>query len=143
MISFRGEWYLIALDHKSGEIRIFAISRIDRADLTEIKFRVPADFNLKDYLGNHFGILTGEQEYYVRILFSPSQAPYVVERRWVPDQSLEEGSDGSVILGFRTNSLFEVRRWVLSWGGDARVLEPDALAEDVRRELEGALIQYT
>lgn len=143
MISFRGEWYLIALDHRSEEIRIFAISRIDRADLTEVRFQVPDGFNLEEYLGNHFGILTGEEEYQVRILFSPSQAPYVTERRWTDDQELDRQDDGSVILGFRTNSLFEVQRWVLSWGGDAKVLEPEALVLNIRRELKQTLDHYS
>jgi hypothetical protein len=30
------------------------------------------------------------------------------------------------------SSLVEVERWILSWGGDARVIEPPDLARNVR-----------
>jgi hypothetical protein len=35
-------------------------------------------------------------------------------------QSIEETVDGGLTLRFPTNSLFEVKRWVLSWGKNAK-----------------------
>jgi len=36
-----------------------------------------------------------------------------------------------------SNSLFEVKRWALSWGRDAKVLAPAILIEQVREEISG------
>jgi predicted DNA-binding transcriptional regulator YafY len=37
------------------------------------------------------------------------------------------------------SSLAEIERWVLSWGGDAKVLKPRELAEAVRKSAQRIL----
>ena len=37
------------------------------------------------------------------------------------------------------SSLAEVQRWVLSWGGDARVLKPRELVESVKNAAQAIL----
>lgn len=142
ILNYRGEWYLIGLCSLRNAVVRFAMSRIRSARITEEQCAVPEDFNIDDYLGSHFGIMTEEREYAVRIEFSREQAPYVLERTWHPDQSIARSNDGRVTLSFTTNSLFEVKRWVLSWGADARVIEPKALARLVREEMEATIALY-
>jgi len=119
------------------------MSRIRSAVLTREQFRVPDGFRLSDFLGSHFGIMTEDEEYRVRIMFSREQAPYVEERTWHAGQAIERNDDGTIVLSFTANSLFELRRWVLSWGADAKVLEPDILARQVRDELNRASARYS
>ncbi len=142
MVNYRGEWYLVGHCSVRNAVVRFAMSRIRSAALTDEHFTVPADFDFQKYLGSHFGIMTEEEEYAVKIEFSPAQAPYVEERTWHGGQSVTRKEDGSVILSFTTNSLFEVKRWVLAWGADARVLEPEPLARLVRDDLAAALENY-
>lgn len=142
MVNYRGEWYLVGHCSLRGAVVRFAMSRIKSTRLTDEIFSVPAEFNFQDYLGSHFGIMTEEKEHDVKIEFSRSQAPYVEERTWHTGQTITRNSDGSITLSFTTNSLFEVKRWVLSWGADARVIEPEALANQVREELTAASTRY-
>ena len=135
IVNFRGEWYLVGRCSKKDAVLRFAMSRIRSAVLTREQFRVPDGFRLSDFLGSHFGIMTEDEEYRVRIMFSREQAPYVEERTWHAGQAIERNDDGTIVLSFTANSLFELRRWVLSWGADAKVLEPDILARQVRDEL--------
>jgi predicted DNA-binding transcriptional regulator YafY len=44
-----------------------------------------------------------------------------------------------VELRFRLSSLTEVQRWILSWGGRARVLSPPELVASIRHEAEQLL----
>jgi proteasome accessory factor B len=134
IVNFRGEWYLVAWCHLRKSVLRFAVSRIHQATLLNTPYEIPADFNFSSFIGSSFGIMTEETEHTVRILFRSEQAPYVSERRWHRDQELVQNSDGSVILSFTTNSLFEVRRWVLSWGKNAVVLEPPELVEQMAFE---------
>ncbi len=142
IVNYRGEWYLIGLCHLRYAILRFAISRIKKAEITDQDYDVADSFDFNDFMGSHFGITTEEREYTVRIEFSPSQAPYIRERTWHPAQVIQEKGDGSVVLSFPSNSLFEVKRWVLSWGGDARVLSPKILADRVRDDLAQAASRY-
>jgi predicted DNA-binding transcriptional regulator YafY len=72
----------------------------------------------------------------VRIWFSADHAPYVKERDWHPTQTIRENKDGSMVLSFKTNHLFEVKRWVLSWGAGARVLGPKELNQSIMEDIE-------
>jgi proteasome accessory factor C len=65
--------------------------------------------------------------------------------RWVVDyypvESVIEQPDG-LLVGIRTADLAWLRQLVLRLGGAARVLDPPALAEDVRRTAQSALAAY-
>ncbi len=142
IVNFRGEWYLVAFCHKRGEVIRFAMSRIKSATLLNSPYTIPADFDFNNFIGSGFGIMTEETEEAVSICFAKEQAPYIIERQWHRDQSIEENSDGSVILKFTTNSLFEVKRWVLSWGPGAEVLSPASLRKQVAEEATALCALY-
>jgi predicted DNA-binding transcriptional regulator YafY len=53
-----------------------------------------------------------------------------------------ENTDGSVLLSFPAPSIYEVKRWVLPWGGDAEVLEPASLREALAAEARSLQARY-
>ncbi len=142
VVGYQGEWYVVAWCHYKQDIRTFAFSRIKSAELLSQRFEVPQDFSFEKFAGNHFGIIWGDQEYDVRIEFTPDQAPYIKEREWHPTQAITENEDGSIVLSLKTNDLYELTRWILAWGPGARVLAPKELRDQVRTELENALKGY-
>lgn len=139
---YQGEWYLIGHCHRRGAIVTFAMSRIETVQLLADRFSVPEGFDHARYSGTQFGIFSGEREVAVKIRFSREHAPYVLEREWHPGQTLVREKDGGVVLGFPALHLYEVRRWVLSWGSGAKVLAPKELVDAVRGELGAALADY-
>lgn len=142
IVSFQGEWYLIGHCHQRRESRTFAISRIKQVRTNGERFVIPADFSFAEYSGNHFGIFRGDRDATVKILFARRHRPYVEEREWHRGQTLESREDGGILLSFTSNHLFEVKRWVLSWGAGVKVLAPPELAADLRDELRKALQAY-
>jgi predicted DNA-binding transcriptional regulator YafY len=46
-------------------------------------------------------------------------------------------------MTFRVASLDEIKRWILSFGPEAVVLEPERLKEMVRKDLSRNLAQYS
>lgn len=141
-VSFQGEWYLIGFCHLRQEIRIFAISRIIHAKKLNDVFNIPADFNFEDFTGSHFGIFRDDQHYEVRIHFSAKHSPYILEREWHQGQTIKKQKDGGLTLSFPTNHLFEVKRWILSWGGGVEVLAPEELRLSIRMETQKILQAY-
>lgn len=142
LVRYQGEWYLIGHCHRRGAIVTFAMSRIEAVLLLENGFSVPVDFDHARYGGAQFGIFSGEREVLVKVWFSKAHAPYVLEREWHPRQSVVRKKDGSVMLGFPALHLYEVRRWVLSWGSGARAIAPKELVDGVQQELAAALADY-
>jgi len=142
--AYQGEWYLIGFCHYRKEILTFAVSRIRKAEMLEDeRFDYPLDFDIKEFSGARFGIMWGGKNYRVRVWFSEAIAPYILEREWHPSQKIRKNGDGGIVMTFTANHLLEVMRWILSWGGGARVLAPKELAEAVKRELAEAAGRYT
>lgn len=142
MVNYKGEWYMVGHCHAKRTIRTFALSRIKAADMTQNVFPMPPDFDMKKIMGSHFGIIWGHRDYRVRIKFTADNAPYVRERQWHPTQAIKEYRDGSIVLSFKTNHLYEVKRWILSWGAGAKALGPKELVRDIKAELDSALDCY-
>ena len=78
----------------------------------------------------------------VVVRFSADQAPYVRERQWHPTQRLRELADGRVELTFRAGGMFEIMRWVLSWGDAAEVVRPPALRQEIASTFRSAVAVY-
>jgi proteasome accessory factor B len=141
-VSFQGEWYLIAYCHLRQAIRVFAISRIKQAKKLIGIFTIPNAFNFADFTDSHFGIFSDDQRHDVEVHFSAKHAPYLLEREWHPSQTLKKQEDGSIVLSFTTNHLFEVKRWILSWGSGVEVLAPEKLRSAIHQEAQKILQAY-
>jgi predicted DNA-binding transcriptional regulator YafY len=142
MVSYDGEWYLIAYCRLRGQVLIFAVSRILSCEQLKDTFDRPVPFDLKEYLGDNFGITIEEEAYCIEIEFMPEAAPYVRERVWREGQKIIELPNGGIVLSFTVNSLREMKNWVLGWGSRARVLSPQVLVDEVKRDLQDMTKNY-
>ena len=104
-------------------------------------FDRPQKFSLEKRLRDSFGVHSGEGEFEVVIRFNARAADYVREKKWHESQQLRELKGGGVELKLKLSSLAEIERWVLSWGGDAKVFKPRELAEAVRKSARAILKQ--
>lgn len=127
LANINGEWYLFAHDHLRRSLRTFVPARMLEVRPTGRTFKRPARFSPDHLLRGSFGVRSGTGHYRVALLFQPPAADYIREKRWHETQSLRERKDGSVELHLELSELEEITRWVLSWGGQARVLQPREL----------------
>jgi predicted DNA-binding transcriptional regulator YafY len=132
LANINGEWFLFAWDHLRKDMRKFVPARVQKAEPTGRTFTRPKRFSLEKHLRDSFGVHSAEGEFDVVIRFNERVADYVREKRWHPSQQLKELPEGGVELHLKLSSLGEVQRWILSWGGDARVLQPPQLVESVQ-----------
>lgn len=136
-----GGLYVIGHDHHSDETRTFAIDRIRKIEETKERFRIPASFDFDTYTASSFGV-TAEPATHVKIRFAKAVRTYVEERTWHPSQQLDTLSGGAIQLSMEVGDTTELRSWVLSFGGDAEVLEPDELRQEIGEELTRATQHY-
>ena len=141
-IGHGGEWYLIGRDRLKSEVRIYALSRMQKPRLARSQFKIPDDFDPSRWVDRHFGIFMDTETRDIRIRFAPHLAPYIRERLWHETQELEDQPDGMLELRFRTNQLDAVRYWSHSWGPGAVVLEPKELRQKVVDDLAASLRFY-
>lgn len=132
LANINGEWFLFAYDHARKDLRTFAPGRIQSARPTGEIFTRATAFSLEERLRGSFGVHSGRGAHQVVIRFNPRAADYIREKKWHESQQLKNLKDGGVELQLKLSGLVEIERWVLSWGGDARVLKPRELADSVR-----------
>jgi len=130
----RGDWYLLAYDHWRQEVRTFHMGRIREWWVLEDQFEPDAAFSVEQFLAEGFLTEVG-QVCDVVIRFDAYQARWVRERRWHATQRIEELPDGGLVLRLRSGGLDEIKRWVMSYGSHAQVLEPPELRAAVAREV--------
>ena len=136
LANVNSEWFLFAFDHDRKAIRTFVPARIARIEATGVTFPRNRKFSLEKELRNSFGIHSGSGETRVVIRFNEAAADYIREKKWHPSQKLAELPGGGVELQLTLSSLVEIERWILSWGGNARVVEPVELASSLREAAE-------
>lgn len=90
---------------------------------------------------NAFGLMECES-FTAKIWFSADTANYICERNWSKDQKVERQEDGSIILTLRMANFYEAFSWVLGFGKNAIVKEPEWFVKMVRRELREAAANY-
>jgi proteasome accessory factor C len=128
LFSHRGQWYLSAWDAGRADQRLFRVDRMAHVVATQRKFspRVAAPSHVPD----------PAQRAEVRVRFSAVAAPYLRERF---GSEVRELSNGGVEVRVVGDSERWLTQWVLSFGGEAEVVEPAWARAAVGRAAEHAL----
>jgi predicted DNA-binding transcriptional regulator YafY len=137
-----GALYLVAFSCDRNDLRHFKIDRITEVDVSQIPFQMPADFKLDGHFAKSFGVFQGDGDVLVRIRFLPRVARYVSEGRWHASQKLTPQKDGSLLAKFHLSTTEEVKRWLLSFGQHAIVLEPAELRSEIAEEAQAMSRMY-
>jgi len=140
----RGSLYLIGRNPQRDEVCHWKVDRIEKAELDEMRFERPEDFDLQSHLSGAFGIYRGDgaAETCIKIRFSAAVARYVEESQWHESQKLTKHADGSLLAEFRLSDTEEIKRWIMSFGRYAVVLEPAELRDAIASELKALLEAY-
>ncbi|MBK9942109.1 MAG: YafY family transcriptional regulator [Kouleothrix sp.] len=118
-------WHLIGFDHARQDRRNFRVDRIEQLRVLAESFERPASLRLE--------LPRNDRQLIVRVLFSHAVADWVREAPSFFAVAEEAHTDGLLItLGVRHER--DILGWLLSWGRDVRVLEPDSLRALVAEE---------
>lgn len=138
-LTFRsGHWYLVGHDRDREEIRVFRLSRIASAlaDAGESAPR-PDGFSAAEMVAvDPWG--PGEPQSRARVAVTP-------EARWLAvvgasqAEVVETLADGWTVLSIPAGDPAWLASWVLSFGTEARVIEPEELRAEVVRRLEAVV----
>ena len=139
---FRQRWYLLALND-TEQMRVFALDRMTKVELTDEPFEMPAHFSAQNYFSEYFGVLTDN---------TPMAHVIVRAHKWMPNylrtlplhhsqQELESTPD-------YTDFSFDIRPTsdflgeLLHHSNGIEVLEPLELREKMRQMITETLKRY-
>jgi predicted DNA-binding transcriptional regulator YafY len=132
--------YLLAYVPEYGQVRTFAVERIEDLSLLEERF-TPIEELPNEAFPHSLGVHSGPPEH-VEIEFQPAIADYVRAREWHPSQQLRDNGPDGLRLALDVCLDRALQSWILSFGPFARVIAPDALVKDIAEQFEEARARY-
>lgn len=134
-----GAWYLVGRCHVHDEARLFRLDRVEWVRPGRGTYEMPSDFDLDKLLESAWSVYLGDGDHEIVLRFEPRLAPLIENGKHHPGERVARQEDGSVEYRVRLSSLEEIARWVVGFGGAARVVAPPELAQLVERLAAGAL----
>ena len=143
MMIYKQGLYVIGQNHGWENPHFFAIERIVRCERDpRSHFDYPESYSPQEFCHGSFGIFVDE-DVEVRIRFSPDVPhEYITSRRWHPSQQVTICADQSLELTMKVSGTQELFSWILSFGKNAKVLEPDDLRQKIIDEIGQLSQQY-
>ncbi len=137
LLNYMGNWHLIAYCTLKNALRTFVLSRIKEYKPSDGQISLPENLpRIRDYIRENFGIFYGGETVEVTLSFAPKVAGFVREQIWHKKQVMEDGECGRLILKVPVSDLREIKREVLKYGAEVKVLAPEVLREEVKAEIE-------
>jgi len=135
LVLVQGNWILIAHCDLRQEIRHFRLSRMSGLTILEDRFLIPNGFNLNNYRP------PDDRNVRVLVRANPEIADKIAETCQFYLESTTECKDG-LLVNFLVRQPEELLPYILSWGGNVEVLEPEFLRYRIREEAEKILKRY-
>lgn len=142
--SYKQRWYLVGIsDRHPGELRVYGLDRIEKLELTETRFKYPADFNPEQFCANSFGIfLTNRKAEIVKIKVTDNQQSFVrsLPLHWSQDE-IETAPNYSVFQYFLAPE-YDFEQELLSRAATVEVLEPKWLRDEMKGLIKNMATKY-
>lgn len=141
-----GNWYLAAWCHLRKEVRLFRLDRIKKLTINKFKpkqpdFEIPKDFTMAHFIDRSSWDMANTQPVNIRIRFSPRIAWQVKDIINRPVK-LTEQADGSSEMEIKAAWPEGVILWVLGFKGEAEIIAPESVRQDVKTMLNKIIDKY-
>ena len=134
---FKQRWYMVAYSPYYNELRIYALDRVLEVETTETKFKLPKNFDAKEYFAEAFGIMIGHDcnVERVEVKVMNRQREYLRTLPLHPSQQEVETADDYSVFTFNLRPTFDFVQELRRYGSEAEVLAPQWLREEFAAEV--------
>lgn len=141
LVWFNANWYTVGYCLLRKAIRTFKLDRVIKVELLNTTFSNPNNFSLDQYFAQSWGVIVNPDQSpkEVKLLFSPQVANEVIKYRYHPSQQNRWIDNGWLEVTFSITAVAEMKKWVLSWGSDVLVVEPEELRQELVQLLKACL----
>ena len=141
VVYYQGGVYLYGRVEEYGEVRTFAVERIERIALMDYSFEMPTQDEIEAHTRSAFGIAGGTAQEVV-LRFDAAAAPSIMDRTWHASQQIAARSDGTFELSLTVALSRELKAWIRSFVPRVVVIKPQSLRDDIERDLKEALNRW-
>lgn len=137
LLFHHGHWYLVGHDALRNDMRVFRVGRMadvrpNARSANTPDYEVPADFDLRSYTGLQPWELSGEVEepLRARVRFRFPASLWAARNGYGSLEKQLQG--GAAVRSFDVHQVNPFLRWLLSLEGEAQVLDPPELRDELR-----------
>jgi predicted DNA-binding transcriptional regulator YafY len=136
-----GCYHVIGYCHLRKGVRDFRVSRIKSLKLVDKSFERPENF-YETYKQGRFDKLSGNESIKLKLQFKREAARYVKEYELLKADKLEECGNGEILFERMTTLTPDIIKWIMGFGGQVKVVEPDEVKAEVMRQAKEILESY-
>jgi predicted DNA-binding transcriptional regulator YafY len=133
--------YLVATAFGYTDVRLYAIHRIQSAEMTRDRAVIPSDFTTEGYIAAGAMEFGSGDEIKLKASLSKELATYLTEAPLSADQKISYKADGYELTATVRDS-WELTFWILSQGSSITVKAPKSLRTRMAETLVAALKKY-
>src|SRR5699024_10990248 len=126
-------YYLIGKYQPKNELRHYRLDRIHNIKITEERFKKER-FDCDEYVSKTFNMFAGE-EMRIKIQFENELVASIIDR-FGKDIDIRKVDDEFFDISSRAKISKGLISWILGWGKQARVISPDYLLEEIKKEVK-------
>lgn len=141
LIFREGGWHVIGYCHKKDSVETFRLSRIKSIEITNEIYMRPYNFSLKDYLKDNEKLFKGEK-IKVTVKFHREAADFIKNGSWHVSEELQSLEEDDILFNLYVDETDELKKWIMGFGKNAEIIEPQYLREEIREELEEMCKKY-
>jgi len=134
--------YLVCTIKAYSDIRLLVLYRICKACVLDQPLSSPEGFDLDDYIASGEMGFKCKEGIRFKALFSKAAALHLRERALGDDQSIVEQSDGRVLIAASIQNTSELRWWLLGFGDQIEVLEPQSVRDEMIAVIKSSAKRY-
>ena len=147
LVLHRDGFYLYGRKLSPGEdnpFRLFALERMQHVViLRNQSFKRPRSYKPEEHFSASFGIWAKkDDEVAIDLAFSPGAARVASARRISGFRAWKSLEDGRKLLKLKLSPTPDFVAWLLSWGAQVEVLQPQFLRQRIAREIAKMLQNY-
>jgi predicted DNA-binding transcriptional regulator YafY len=132
----RRAFYFVGYCRLRGDFRTFRIDRMIDVRAVDEHFMRRPDVNPRDYFEKSWEVFSGEPVN-VAVRFTGRAARVISSGTHHPQESIEMVHPDEVLYRVTVSGLDEIQRWILGFGSEAVVVEPEELRESIGRIADG------
>ncbi|MBK7141156.1 MAG: YafY family transcriptional regulator [bacterium] len=132
-VVFRGRaFYLVAYCRLRQDFRTFRLDQIQSLSKFDEHFQPRQGVTAERYFDGSWQVYSGDP-IEVLVRFTGKAAKIVSSRTHHQHEEVSPQEDGSVLYRITVRGVEEIQRWVLGFGSEAEILEPDQLRWEMSR----------
>lgn len=139
------KWFLVCHAEDADKQIIFRLDRLQKTDILPERFQYPENFSLQELVQSYWAGKVKKKNSFTKVVITAKgeAADELKIMRLHPSQRIQEKTGEEVWVTFYLESWQEILNWVLRWGEQVEVLEPEELRQEMGKKLRYLAEKYT